>query len=1148
MLNPLLEHQLLELDIDIAQPPTPEQWTSLLTKISRIYTDYQTTEIDLRQSEILYEDLYNSTWRQAQELSLMVRVREALANKLDLKSLIRTVVEATAESFGYALVSVYLLKNETLYLQHQVGYDHIIKEMPISKGIIGLVARTAQPILAEDCRSHPDYIPAQDDLISEVCVPIFQTGNVVGVLNVETAAPQKLTSNDLEMMTTLSEHVGIAMERAELYTAIQESNQKYEMVVNNIREAIFQVDLQGKFSFLNQAWYPLCGYTVEESLGQHFSKFIHQEEVRRLYEAQRNQTLTTPQSDIRLQTVLVRPDGRLVPIETHLQQIHSPDGTPMGWGGTIMDISDRLQAEKQAREMRLLVRVQETISSQLGLKEMIQSVVETTAETFSYELVSIYLRQSEMMVLQYQVGYKNIIKEIPITQGITGRVLRTKQPVLIESAALDPDFLFAEQEITSEICVPLMSKGEVIGTLSVETREAEKFTQSDLNMLSTLGEQVSVAVERAQFYTAIQESNHKYQMVVDNVREVIFQTDLTGKIVFLSKAWERVTGFSIDECMGKQFTNYTPPDQLEFVRLKGAEVIVSPQPYVVFKSSVINNRNVRIPIEVQLQRIYDVEGNLIGVGGTAADISDRIQVQEKEQELNLLVQVRAAIASKLDLKDTIRTIVEATAEAFGYDLVSVYLLEGNILHLQHQVGYEILFDPVDISVGVSGRVARTGIPALVQDTQNDPDFVNAMYQVTSEVCVPLLNHGKVIGIMNVESKTKMLTESDLNLMISLSEHVTIAVERAQLYTEVVESNQKYQIVVNNIFEVIFQLDSNGLVTFLNDSWVQLTGYSLDESIGKHFSIFIPSEGRDQSKALAELLLSGAQSGVRGQILILKEDQTHIPAEIHIQQVYNVDGQAIGIGGTITDIRERLQAEQQALDLMLKVRTVEMLKGFLTGVSHDLRTPLSIMNTSLYLLRHKLGEAEGDNRYLDALEKQTVHMQRVVEDMLDMSKLDDDSAELTPIRIDINGLMRDLLVTLENSASAKNQKIMFTPTEGNPFILADQFMLGKVITNVVKNAIQYTPVGGTIRMDTLQTPDSMVKIIVKDSGIGIEPQTLPHIFERFYKGNEARPSGQGGTGLGLSIARRIVEMHGGTIEAESTIGVGSTFTITLPIGQ
>jgi len=183
-----------------------------------------------------------------------------------------------------------------------------------------------------------------------------------------------------------------------------------------------------------------------------------------------------------------------------------------------------------------------------------------------------------------------------------------------------------------------------------------------------------------------------------------------------------------------------------------------------------------------------------------------------------------------------------------------------------------------------------------------------------------------------------------------------------------------------------------------------------------------------------------------------------------------------------------------------------------------------------------------------LETQTVHMQRVVEDMLDMSKLDDEIAQLTPMRIDLNGLIRDLLVTLQNSANAKSQHILFTPMGDSPFIMADQFMLGKVITNVVKNAIQYTPENGDIHIETRQTQETTVQIVVQDSGIGIEAEILPHIFERFYKANEARPSGQSGTGLGLSIAHKIVEMHGGDITASSTPGQGSTFTITLPVGQ
>src|SRR5258705_9475206 len=173
--------------------------------------------------------------------------------------------------------------------------------MPINKGIMGRVARTGQAALIEDSSQDPDFIPAISGLVSEVCVPIYKNGTVVGVLNIETQAPQQLTPNDLEMMSTLSEHLGIALERAELYTAVQESNQKYEMVVDNINEGIFQVNMEGKFTFLNKAWYALCGFTVEESIGKHFAKFIAPSEVKHLYEAQRAWFQNNEKSDIRLQ-------------------------------------------------------------------------------------------------------------------------------------------------------------------------------------------------------------------------------------------------------------------------------------------------------------------------------------------------------------------------------------------------------------------------------------------------------------------------------------------------------------------------------------------------------------------------------------------------------------------------------------------------------------------------------------------------------------------------------------------------------------------------------------------------------------------------------------------------------------------------------
>ena len=517
------------------------------------------------------------------------------------------------------------------------------------------------------------------------------------------------------------------------------------------------------------------------------------------------------------------------------------------------------------------------------------------------------------------------------------------------------------------------------------------------------------------------------------------------------------------------------------------------------------------------------------------------------RELSWMVRVREALANTLELKSTLRSIVEITAESFGYALVSIYLLQGEMLYLQHQVGYASTIDQIPITKGIAGRVVRTGQAVLIEDSSKDPDFLPAINDLTSEVCVPIFRNGQVAGVLNIETQApQRLTSNDLEMMTTLSEHVGAAMERAQLYAAVQESNQKYEMVVNNVHEVIFQLDNAGVITFLNKSWVQLSNYPLEESIGKHYSIFVKPDEREKAAAVGNLLLTKTQSYVRYPLTLMRRDSSQVPVEIHMQLVYNADDKVIGITGTIVDISERLQAEQQALDLMLKTRSVEALKGVLTGISHDLRTPLSVMKTSLYLLRHKMGDEE--NRYLDALDAQTVHMQRVIEDMLDMSKLDGDIAQLTPIRLDINGLIRDLLVTLENNAAAKNQHIIFKPMDGNPFIMADQFLLGKVITNVLRNGILYTPDGGEITIETCLTQEATLQIIVQDSGIGIDAHTLPHIFERFYKANAARPSGQGGTGLGLSIAHRIVEMHGGSIEAHSILGEGSTFIITLPIGQ
>ncbi len=163
--------------------------------------------------------------RQAQELRLLEKVHAALARELNLTSLFHLVVESIAEVFGYTLVSLFQVEGETLVLQHQVGYDRVIQEIPISRGVMGEVVRTGKPVLLKDVHTHPEFLEAMEGIVSEVCVPLFDQGRIVGVLNVETTHGLTLSPNDLQLMGAVGEQVGIAFERSRLYFDLQQRNE-----------------------------------------------------------------------------------------------------------------------------------------------------------------------------------------------------------------------------------------------------------------------------------------------------------------------------------------------------------------------------------------------------------------------------------------------------------------------------------------------------------------------------------------------------------------------------------------------------------------------------------------------------------------------------------------------------------------------------------------------------------------------------------------------------------------------------------------------------------------------------------------------------------------------------------------------------------
>lgn len=278
-------------------------------------------------------------------------------------------------------------------------------------------------------------------------------------------------------------------------------------------------------------------------------------------------------------------------------------------------------------------------------------------------------------------------------------------------------------------------------------------------------------------------------------------------------------------------------------------------------------------------------------------------------ELRLLHDVRSALAGVIEVPDVLRVVVEAVARTFGYTFVSAYLLDGDELVLQHQVGYHQVIERFPIARGVAGRVMREDEPALVVDGRADPDFLFAFDGVASEVCVPLHDEGRPVGVLILETLTDApLGEADLSLMTAVGEHVDAALARAGLYTAARESERRYRSVVEGVQEVIFQTDAAGSWTFLNPAWTEITGYAVADSLGRPASSFVHPEDREKCiQGLGRMMDCQTAYG-RSEVRFLTVDDEVRWLDVHARAIVE-DDRVVGVSGTLTDVTERRCAEE-----------------------------------------------------------------------------------------------------------------------------------------------------------------------------------------------------------------------------------------------
>ncbi len=230
----------------------------------------------------------------------------------------------------------------------------------------------------------------------------------------------------------------------------------------------------------------------------------------------------------------------------------------------------------------------------------------------------------------------------------------------------------------------------------------------------------------------------------------------------------------------------------------------------------------------------------------------------------------------------------------------------------------------------------------------------------------------------------------------------------------------------------------------------------------------------------------------------------------------------------------------------ELRRLEVVRrDFVANVSHELRTPLATILSATETLDQALGsDPEMAVTLADAITRNAKRMERLVEDLLDLSRIESRQHRLPVALIDLSGEIRRIAAQFEEMAAAKGIAIKAEPSPFLPPALADAGALEQVLSNLLENAVKYSSEGGSIAVRA-HPEGRMVQVSISDSGPGIEARHLPRLFERFYRVDSGRSREVGGTGLGLAIVKHLVEAMGGTTSVESTVGKGSTFRFTLP---
>ena len=1049
--------------------------------------------------------LYQAEQAARERADTLCETSRVVGSTLELDDVLSLVLRQTKRVLTYDTASILLFANTEPAMAAVAGYEdeELVKtEVPLCLGdspILQAMARDHHPVVIADVREDKRWIWVfgAEDIRAWVGAPLLVRGEMIGALMVDSTQPGSYTAADGDIAQALANQVAMAIENARLY---EETQQRLESLTNLNRAS------QAITSSLN----------VKDVL----------EQIVELAGSVVNSDYTS--------VILLNEEGEPVLGTENLRDV-----SPITWR----------------------------------------------------------IRRSGGVTRHVLDSGQPVVVDFISDEGTMSPPLRRPDGELIEA---NPDIVTAG--IRSFAAVPIQAREQMMGVLFTHSYQPHAF-HGQAPLLTTFANQAAVAIENARLYEQAQQEIAERKRAEQALEWRATQLATVGKVgrqiasvleldpllthivnlIHEAFDYRYVSILLIDPATGELTLEAAAGYEVELaqaLRLRVGEegicgwVAASGEPLLVgdvsqepryYPVDMLPDTRSELTVPIQVKGwvigVLDVQSAkldafdqddlftlrmLADQMGVAIENAHLFQAEQEQRELaEALEQAAAAVSSTLEFDQVLDRILEQAKRIVAGDASNVMLVEDGAARPARWRGYERFGAagfPSTISFSIPETVSmqemvETGKAIIIPDTTAYPNWIHVPGQewLRSHVAAPIRVGGVTVGFLNVDgTQPGQFDLADARRLEALAAHAATAIENAGLYREL--RNHAGQLE-QRVQERTAQLEAQ---------------YARLDAILRS-----ASDGIVVTDARGEIIQTNPVAQTWLTKTLSPEDAAHLRetardlarrAEERPETVLELTGLDLQLNAA--PISEPGMEEATAV---VGIHDVSHLKAldrvksrFVSNVSHELRTPVTTIKLYTYLMQTQPNKWM---QYLDAITQAADRQAQLVEDILQVSRIDAGRLEIKSRPSALNELTEIAIGNHQGVAQAQGLTLEHHPAEPGPVALVDAQRIMQVLNNLVENAIHYTPEGGRIVVSTGKRETegrTWATVTVADTGIGIPEKELPHIFERFFRGDKPRLTQIPGTGLGLAIVKEIVELHGGRVTVESKVKEGSTFTVWLPL--